>query len=396
MKVLIHSCCGPCASACVPRLQDEGHEVTMYFANSNIDTAAEFEKRKGEAKKLADHDRVGFAAEPYDHEEWLREVASGFEHEPEKGARCERCFRYNLAKTAAYAKAHGFDAFTTSLTVSPHKVSEVVFAAGREAAREIGDAARPESAPYQSPVFIEENFKKREGFKLSLKRSAELGLYRQSYCGCEFSKRSPFDRADGYVFDFGGVISVSPMPKWERTLYPYCESIGLDRRFVIDGFQKYRRLWDSDQLSFHEMYVKVFADAGLPPPTDEQFAEIVRLDKCSWVDDLRADTLELMRELKAAGKKIGILSNQSSDFFHDCYVKRCGAYRELADVEVISGIEKLYKPDPAIYRLCEERMGIPAARLCFFDDFIENVEGARALGWQSVQYPPVLAPGWFR
>ena len=174
MKILLHSCCGPCASACVPRLQDQGHEVTMYFANSNIDTAAEFAKRKGEAEKLADHDGVGFAAEAYDHEEWLREVAAGFEGEPEKGARCERCFRYNLTKTAAYAKAHGFDAFTTSLTVSPHKVSEMVFAAGRE----VGDS-----------MFKEENFKKKEGFKLSLKRTAELGLYRQSYCGCEFSKR---------------------------------------------------------------------------------------------------------------------------------------------------------------------------------------------------------------
>ena len=188
MKILLHSCCGPCASACVPRLQDQGHEVTMYFANSNIDTAAEFEKRKGEAEKLADHDGVGFAAEAYDHEEWLREVAAGFEGEPEKGARCERCFRYNLAKTAAYAKAHGFDAFTTSLTVSPHKVSEMVFAAGRDvtaAATEVRCGG--EGAP--TPGFLPENFKKKEGFKLSLKRTAELGLYRQSYCGCEFSKR---------------------------------------------------------------------------------------------------------------------------------------------------------------------------------------------------------------
>lgn len=401
MKVLIHSCCGPCASACVPRLQDEGHEVTMYFANSNIDTESEFEKRKGEAKKLADHDRVGFAAEPYDHGEWLKEVAAGYEREPEKGVRCERCFRYNLMKTAAYAAAHGFDAFTTSLTVSPHKVSDVILRVGSEVEVQLPSGSRP--------AFLPENFKKKDGFKRSLERSAELGLYRQSYCGCEFSKDAHcsrtlpatsyqlptgFDRADGYVFDFGGVISVSPMPKWERTLYPYCESIGVDRKYVINGFQKYRRLWDSDQMSFREMYDRIFADAGLRPPTDEQFAEIVRLDKCSWVDDLREDTLALMRELKAKGKKIGILSNQSSDFFHDCYVKRCGAYRELADVEVISGIEKLYKPDPAIYRLCEERMGIPAARLCFFDDFIENVEGARALGWQSVQYPPELKPVW--
>lgn len=208
--------------------------------------------------------------------------------------------------------------------------------------------------------------------------------------------RESFDRADGYVFDFGGVMTVSPMPKWERTFYPYCESIGLDRRYVREGFQKYRRLWDADQMSFREMYVKIFADAGLPPPTDEQMREIVRLDKCSWVDELREDTLALMRELKAMGKKIGILSNQSTDFYNECYVTRCGAYRELADVEVISGLEKIYKPDPAIYRLCERRMGLPASRLLFFDDFIENVEGARALGWQSVQYPPELTPGWFR
>ena len=193
-------------------------------------------------------------------------------------------------------------------------------------------------------------------------------------------------RADGYVFDFGGVISVSPMPKWDRTLYPYCESVGLDRRFVKDGFRKYRRLWDGDQISFRAMYDRIFADAGLPPPDDEVMAEIVRLDKFSWVDDLREDTLELMRALKAAGKKIGILTNQSSDFYHDCYVPRCGAYRELADAEVISGIERVYKPDPAIYRICEERMKLPPERLLFFDDFPENVAGARALGWQSEVY----------
>ncbi len=102
----------------------------------------------------------------------MRDVACGYEDEPEKGARCARCFRYNLAKTAAYAREHGFDAFTTSLTVSPHKVSEMVFAAS------------------DYPMFLKENFKKREGFKRSLARTAELGLYRQSYCGCEFSRHA--------------------------------------------------------------------------------------------------------------------------------------------------------------------------------------------------------------
>ena len=143
----------------------------MFFANSNIDTRDEFERRLGEARKLAAAEGVELVAEEYDHEDWLREVAAGYESEPEKGARCERCYRYNLAHAAAYAAAHGFDAFTTSLTVSPHKPSVKVFAAADG-----------------NPRFLREDFKKRDGFKISVKRSEELGLYRQPYCGCEFSK----------------------------------------------------------------------------------------------------------------------------------------------------------------------------------------------------------------
>ncbi len=177
MTVVLHACCGPCASACVPRLKDEGHEVTLFFANSNIDTREEYKKRRAEAKKLAMNDGVDFAALPYDHEEWLEEVAKGYEDAPEKGARCERCFRYNLKKAAEWAIAHDVDCFTTSLTVSPHKPSGKVFEAGREASAETGEP------------FLAEDFKKRDGFKLSVARAKELGLYRQSYCGCEFSKR---------------------------------------------------------------------------------------------------------------------------------------------------------------------------------------------------------------
>ena len=175
-RTLLHTCCGPCASACVPALKEMGREVTMLFANSNIDTKEEFDKRLREAEKLAAVEGVKIVAIPYDHEEWLREVAAGYEHEPEKGARCERCFRYNLTKAAEYAKQHGFDAFTTSLTVSPHKVSPVIFAAGNAAATDVG--ARFECW----------DFKKGGGYDRSVKRAIELGLYRQDYCGCEFSK----------------------------------------------------------------------------------------------------------------------------------------------------------------------------------------------------------------
>lgn len=173
-KTLLHTCCGPCASACVRRLAEAGRVVTMFFSNSNIDTREEFERRKDAAARLAAADGIPFICDDYDHEDWLRNVAAGFENEPEKGARCLRCFRYSLARTAKYAHAHGFSAFTTSLTVSPHKPSALVFSASDD------------------PLFAKFDFKKGDGFKLSVARSAALGLYRQKYCGCEFSrKRTP-------------------------------------------------------------------------------------------------------------------------------------------------------------------------------------------------------------
>lgn len=174
MRVLLHTCCGPCASACVPRLKGEGHEVSLFFSNSNIDCEEEFERRRAAAETLAERDGVALVTDGYDHEAWLREVARGYEDEPEKGARCARCFRFSLARTAAYAAEHGYDAFTTSLTVSPHKVSPVIFAQGDDVADN----------------FLHIDFKKKEGFKLSVRRAAELGLYRQSYCGCEFSNKA--------------------------------------------------------------------------------------------------------------------------------------------------------------------------------------------------------------
>ena len=178
----------------MPALRDLGNEVVLLFANSNIDTEAEFEKRLAEARKLGAAEGVEVFALPYDHAEWMEQVAKGFEDAPEKGARCARCFHYNLAKAAAWAAERGYEAFTTSLTVSPHKVSRMVFEAGRDCAT--GTVAPPvknarlgvEDVPSHI-AFLEVDFKKKDGFLKSLRRTEELGLYRQSYCGCEFSKR---------------------------------------------------------------------------------------------------------------------------------------------------------------------------------------------------------------
>jgi predicted adenine nucleotide alpha hydrolase (AANH) superfamily ATPase len=148
----------------------------MYFSNSNLDSREEYERRLAEARKVAAAEGVELEADAYDHGRWLREVAAGYEDEPEKGCRCERCFAYSLARTAEFLGNTGYDAFCTSLTVSPHKPSAVIFASS-------GDSR-----------FLKEDFKKKEGFRLSVRRAAELGLYRQTYCGCEFSKRKTEER----------------------------------------------------------------------------------------------------------------------------------------------------------------------------------------------------------
>lgn len=174
MKLLLHTCCAPCASHCVFALLEKGHEVALFFSNANIAPKEEFERRLASAELLARETGVELLVDKPEHEEWLKCVAAGLEGEPEGGKRCEKCFRYSLKRTAAAAAAGGFDAFTTSLTVSPHKRSETVFAAGR-----LEGGAR----------FLEENFKKKNGFLHSLELSKKYGLYRQSYCGCEFSLR---------------------------------------------------------------------------------------------------------------------------------------------------------------------------------------------------------------
>jgi len=191
---------------------------------------------------------------------------------------------------------------------------------------------------------------------------------------------------DGVVFDFGGVITVSPLKDW--ALYPYCASKGLGRAALDDGLKKYRYLWDGGFISFEEHYRRIFVDAGLPPPDDATLADLWELDSWGWIREIRQDTLELMRRLKADGKKVGVLSNMSPEFYERLYVPNAVAWRGFVDVEVISGLVKMYKPERPIYDLAARRMELPPGRLLFLDDTPLNVEAARRYGWQSETYPP--------
>jgi len=173
-KILLHTCCGPCASACIERLRAEGLEPVVFYSNANIAPDEEYRHRRDEARRLADIMGVEFVEDTgAAHSEWREKVAKGFEGAPEGGDRCRRCFEFNLTRAAGQAASLGIG-FTTSLTVSPHKRSATVFEAGRAAG---GDAFKPY------------DFKKRDGFRRSVALAKEFGLYRQDYCGCEFSRR---------------------------------------------------------------------------------------------------------------------------------------------------------------------------------------------------------------
>jgi predicted adenine nucleotide alpha hydrolase (AANH) superfamily ATPase len=170
-KILLHVCCAPCASASIERLLRDNWGVTLFFSNSNIYPQEEFEKRFLYVQKLSRYYDVPVFAALYEHSKWL-DCVQGLEHEPEQGARCAKCFEFNLGAAAAEARKMGIEAWTTSLTISPLKKSPQIFSCGAN-----------------FPGFEAYDFKKQNGYARSIEIAKQLDLYRQNYCGCEFSKK---------------------------------------------------------------------------------------------------------------------------------------------------------------------------------------------------------------
>ena len=152
----------------------ENFDITLYFYNPNMDGEEEYSLRRGELEKLKDKFGVKYIAEPYLSQEFY-DCISGLEKEKEGGARCKKCFELRLKKTADKADADGYDYFATTLTVSPLKNSQVL--------NQTGELVQGNKAKY-----LPTDFKKKGGYLRSIELSNELGLYRQNYCGCEFSK----------------------------------------------------------------------------------------------------------------------------------------------------------------------------------------------------------------
>ncbi|MCD7879376.1 MAG: epoxyqueuosine reductase QueH [Candidatus Gastranaerophilales bacterium] len=173
-KVLLHACCATCSGYPIEKLREDGFEPVLYFFNPNIFPIEEFYKRLDELKKYAEKKKVELIIERHDPENWYNAVA-GLENEPERGKRCYRCFEYRLLYTALKAFTLEYKYFATTLTVSPHKQSSVIFEIAKELAKK-----------YEL-TFLDIDFKKQDGFLKTMKIAKSENFYRQSYCGCEFS-----------------------------------------------------------------------------------------------------------------------------------------------------------------------------------------------------------------
>jgi epoxyqueuosine reductase len=178
-RLLLHSCCAPCSSYVLEYLSNY-FEITVFYYNPNIFPEEEYGKRVEEQARFVrtfpGRYPIHFLQGAYDRPLFYESVR-GLESVPEGGARCFRCYRLRLEETARQAKEGDFDFFTTTLTISPLKNAQKLNEIGEEVGKEYGIA------------FLNSDFKKKDGYKRSTELSRQYGMYRQDYCGCEFSLR---------------------------------------------------------------------------------------------------------------------------------------------------------------------------------------------------------------
>jgi predicted adenine nucleotide alpha hydrolase (AANH) superfamily ATPase len=174
-NILLHICCAPCSTAAMERLKNE-YELVGMFCNHNIYPEEEYLKRLEETRKYCKKVGIRLIETKYDHQDWLKQI-KGLEREPEGGKRCLKCYEIRLKEIILEAAKNNFDYFTTTLTISPYKNFEEI--------KKIGDKLGQEF----KVKFLDIDFKKKDGFRKSVELSKKNNLYRQHYCGCEFSRQ---------------------------------------------------------------------------------------------------------------------------------------------------------------------------------------------------------------
>ncbi|WP_026889311.1 epoxyqueuosine reductase QueH [Clostridium beijerinckii] len=176
--LLLHSCCAPCSSYVLEYLS-QYFKITIFFYNPNIYPMEEYTRRVAEQKGLISEmkvkNEIRFIEGKYDTESFYKK-SKGLEEEKEGGVRCFNCYELRLNEAAIMAKEKGYDYFTTTLSISPHKNSAKLNEIGKKLSEE------------HDVKYLYSDFKKKEGYKRSIELSKQYKLYRQDYCGCVFSK----------------------------------------------------------------------------------------------------------------------------------------------------------------------------------------------------------------
>ena len=172
-RLLLHTCCGPCSTHIIETLKAP-YDVTLFFYNPNIYPKEEYLKRLEAVKIVSKAMQVPLVIEEYNPSIWA-DAVRGFEDAQENGKRCEICFRLRLEVTAEYAKKNNYDIFATTLTISPYKNIDMI--------NQIGKSLEGE---YDNE-FLQQDFRKDNGYNRGIELSKQLGLYRQTYCGCKYS-----------------------------------------------------------------------------------------------------------------------------------------------------------------------------------------------------------------
>ena len=173
MKVLLHICCAPCANRPLALLQEQGHEVTGFWYNPNIHPFTEYRSRRNTVRDyLAEIGVKLIEQNDYALRPFVRKVAEDIAH------RCVKCYEMRLFETARVAKEQGFDAFTSSLFISPYQNHALMMEVAQRAAEEYG------------VQFLYEDF--RPLFREGQAFAREHGFYMQKYCGCVFSEEERY------------------------------------------------------------------------------------------------------------------------------------------------------------------------------------------------------------
>ncbi|MFH1613035.1 MAG: epoxyqueuosine reductase QueH [bacterium] len=172
-NILLHICCGVCASSVVQKLQEENFYIIGFFYNPNIYCEQEYKKRIEFVYKVSQILKFDLIEGEYDYDKWFN-LTKDFKKEPEGKTRCEICYKMRLKETYKKLQELKFSYFATTLSVSPHKNVLIINKIGKE---------------LDEKAFLEKDFKKQDGFKKAIEFSKQHNFYRQNYCGCIYSKK---------------------------------------------------------------------------------------------------------------------------------------------------------------------------------------------------------------